>query len=60
VSNTARDITNIQILIIDNNHDFANVFTKLLQIKGFSVTAETTFKTGLDYLRHKFYDIVFC
>jgi DNA-binding response OmpR family regulator len=49
----------IRILIIDNNRDFANIFAKLLQIKGFSVSVEATFKNGLQYLKHKLYHIVF-
>ena len=58
MSYTSQNIT-IQILIIDNNHNFANIFAKLLEIKGFSVTVEATFKTGLQYLGHKPCHIVF-
>ena len=56
---TPQNITDIRILIIDSNRDFANVFAKLLKIKGFSVTVETTFETGLRHLKHKLCDIVF-
>ena len=59
MAHTSQNIAGIQILIIDNNQNFANVFAKLLQIKGFSVTVETTFKRGLRYLKHKRCHIVF-
>ena len=56
---TPQNITDVRILIIDDNKDFANVFAKLLKIKGFSVTVENTFKTGLRHLKHELCDIVF-
>ena len=59
MAHTSQNTADIQILIIDNNQNFANVFAKLLQIKGFSVTVETTFKRGLRYLKHKRCHIVF-
>jgi len=46
VSYNSQNTVDIQILIIDNNRDFASDFAKLLQIKGFSVTVETSFKNG--------------
>ena len=49
----------MKILIIDNNPAFLNVFAKLLEVKGFDVTAETVFKAGLKRLESKSYPIVF-
>ncbi len=49
----------MKVLIIDNNTAFLNVFAKLLEIKGFDVTAETTLKVGLKHLENKSYPIIF-
>ena len=49
----------MKVLVIDNNTAFLNVFAKLLEIKGFDVTAETTLKVGLKHLESKSYPIVF-
>ena len=40
----------MRILIIDDDPSLVNTFAKILKIKGFSVTAETTFKKGLRHL----------
>jgi len=56
---TTQKTVDIQILIIDNNHNFTNIFAKLLKIKGFSVIVKTTFKTGLQYLKHNSCHVVF-
>ena len=53
------DIQNMRILIIDDNPALLNVFGKLLEIKGFFVTAETTFKSGLRHLEKKTYHVFF-
>jgi CheY-like chemotaxis protein len=53
------DIRKIKVLVIDNNPVFLKVFVKLLEIKGFNVTAETIFKMGLKHLKNKLYSIVF-
>ena len=47
------------MLVIDNNTAFLNVFAKLLEIKGFDVTAETTLKAGLKHVESKLYPIIF-
>ena len=52
-------IQKIKVLIIDNNPAFLNVFAKLLEIKGFDVTAETLLKTGLKHLEKKSFPVVF-
>ena len=49
----------MKILIIDDNPTLLNVFAKLLEIKGFFVTAETTFKAGLWHLENESYDVLF-
>jgi CheY-like chemotaxis protein len=49
----------MRILIIDGNPAILNMFKKLLEIKGFSVTAETTFDSGLQHLENKIYNLVF-
>ena len=49
----------MKVLIIDNNPAFLNVFAKLLEVKGFDVTAETAFKAGLKRLESKSHPIVF-
>ena len=59
MAHTPQNIVDIRVLIIDDNKDFANVFAKLLKIRGFSVTVETTFKIGLRHLKHEICDIVF-
>ena len=52
-------LENIQILIIDDNPSLVNIFAKVLKIKGFSVTAETTFKKGLRRLQKNKFQIAF-
>lgn len=59
MSHNSQNTVDIQILIVDDNRDFANVFAKLLQIKGFSVTVETSFKNGLQHLKDRLCHIVF-
>ena len=49
----------MRILIIDDNPSLVNVFAKILEIKGFSVTAETTFKKGLDHLQKNQFQAAF-
>ena len=49
----------MRILIIDDNPTVVNVFTKLLCTKGFFVTAESTFKAGLQHLENELYHVVF-
>ncbi|MDH3488287.1 MAG: response regulator [Nitrosopumilus sp.] len=49
----------MRILIIDDNPIVVNVFTKLLRTKGFFVTAESTFKAGLQHLENELYHVVF-
>ena len=49
----------MRILIIDDNPTLLNMFGKLLEIKGFFVTAETTFRSGLRHLEKKTYHVVF-
>jgi len=49
----------MRILIIDDNPALLNVLGKLLEIKGFFVTAETTFKSGLRHFEKKSYHVVF-
>jgi CheY-like chemotaxis protein len=49
----------MRILIIDGNPAILNMFKKLLEIKGFFVTAETTFDSGLQHLENKIYNVVF-
>ncbi len=45
-SKVSHNIINIQILIIDNNRNFGNVFAKLLQIKGFLLLLRPRSKQG--------------
>ena len=49
----------MRILIIDDNPTVVNVFTKLLRTKGFFVTAESTFKAGIQHLENELYHVVF-
>ena len=49
----------MKILIIDDNPTLLNVFAKLLEIKGFFVTAEITFEAGLCHLENESYDVLF-
>jgi len=49
----------MKVLVIDNNPAFLGVFAKLLEIKGFDVTAETTLKAGLKHFESKSHPIVF-
>ena len=49
----------MRILIIDDNPDLVRVFAKMLQTKGFFVTAESTFKAGLQHLENESYYAVF-
>ena len=49
----------MKVLIIDNNPSFLSVFAKLLEIKGFDVTAETELKAGLNHIESKSYPVVF-
>ncbi len=56
MSNT---LQNIRILIIDDNPNLLSVFEKMLRIKGFSVTAETTIEAGFRHLENELYHIVF-
>ena len=53
------NVQKIKALIIDDNPVFLNVFAKLLEIKGFDVTAETVFKKGLKHLKSKSFPVVF-
>ena len=55
----SRITQNMKILIIDDNPELVNVFAKMLQIKGFFVTTETTIKAGLYRLDNESYDVVF-
>ena len=50
---------NIKILIIDGNPTLLNMFAKLLELKGFFVTPEITFKAGLRHLENESYDVLF-
>jgi len=49
----------MRILIIDDNPVLVNIFAKMLRIKGFFVTATTTFKAGLQHLENELYHVVF-
>ena len=49
----------MRILIIDDNPTLLNIFAKFLEIKGFSVTTETTFKAGLQHFKNESYDVLF-
>ena len=53
------DSDRIQILIIDDNPSLVNIFTKILEIKGFSVTSESTFKKGLQRLQKDHFQAAF-
>lgn len=52
-------IQNMKILIIDDNPHLVRIFTKMLQIEGFSAVGATTLKTGLQHIENKSYDAVF-
>ena len=54
-----RNSQNMKILIIDDNPYLLRVFTKMLQINNFSVTAETKLQSGLQHLENELYHAVF-
>ncbi|MDH3313542.1 MAG: response regulator [Nitrosopumilus sp.] len=49
----------MRILIIDDNPALVSVFAKILRVKGFFVTTETTFKEGVEHLKNESYNAVF-
>ncbi len=59
MSITTQNLQNMRILIIDDNPVLVNIFAKMLRIKGFFVTATTTFKAGLQHLENELYHVVF-
>ena len=49
----------MQILIIDDNLSLLRIFSKVLEIKGFSVVTETKFKKGLQLLQKNHFQAAF-
>ena len=53
------DSDRMRILIIDDNPSLVNIFKKILEIKGFSVTSENTFKKGLQNLKKNKFQVAY-
>ena len=53
------DSDRMQILIIDDNPSLVNIFKKILEMKGFSVTSENTLKKGLQRLQKNQFQVAY-
>ena len=53
------DSDRMQILIIDDNPSLVNIFKKILEMKGFSVTSENTLKKGLQRLKKNQFQVAY-